>query len=62
MDRVPTTSPKETMLVFGKRREVGLPLERAVEAASGLKAGTWTSVEALTWLVRAGRELGKVER
>jgi hypothetical protein len=50
------------MLVFGKGREVGSPLERALEAASGLKAGTWTSVEALTWLVRAGRELGKVER
>jgi hypothetical protein len=89
------------MLVFGKRQDVGPPLERALEAASGLKAGTWASVEALsmlsiealdrpeaenlyesaldastglssggswesvralTWLARAGRELGKADR
>ena len=36
--------------MFGKRRDVGSPLEQALEAASGLKAGSWTSVEALSML------------
>lgn len=26
------------------------PLDRAIEAATGLKAGTWEAVEALAWL------------
>lgn len=36
--------------MFGKARDRGTPLEEALEAASGLKAGTWTSVEALSIL------------
>jgi hypothetical protein len=50
VDRVPTTSTKETVNVFGKARDRGTPLEEAMETASGLKAGTWTSVEALSML------------
>ena len=26
------------------------PVQRAIEAAAGLKAGTWEAVEALAWL------------
>jgi len=36
--------------VFGKREEKLPPLERALEAAAGLKAGSWDSVEALSML------------
>jgi len=36
--------------VFGKGRDKGTPLEEALTAASGLKAGTWASVEALSML------------
>jgi hypothetical protein len=32
------------------RKDERLPLERALEAAAGLKAGTWQSVEALAML------------
>lgn len=31
-------------------RDERTPLERAFEAAAGLKAGTWEAVEALSWL------------
>jgi hypothetical protein len=41
--------------VFGKRRPEGLPLERALEAAAGLKAGSWQSVEALAMLAIEAR-------
>jgi hypothetical protein len=44
------TPSKETMPVFGKRSVSGSPLEQALDAASGLKAGTWASVEALSML------------
>jgi len=44
------TSTKETMLVFGKARDRGAPLEEALKAASELRAGTWPSVEALSML------------
>ena len=36
--------------MFGKRRDIGSPLEEALKAAAGLKAGTWASVEALSML------------
>ena len=36
--------------MFGKARDRGTPLEEALQAASGLKAGTWASVEALSLL------------
>ncbi|HET6562891.1 MAG TPA: hypothetical protein VFG72_13530 [Marmoricola sp.] len=36
--------------MFGKRQEPGSPLERALDAAAGLKAGSWASVEALSML------------
>ena len=36
-------------------RDQPAPIERAIEAASQLKAGTWEAVEALAWLaVEAG--------
>jgi hypothetical protein len=38
------------MHVFGKRRDDRPPLEQALDAASGLKAGSWASVEALSML------------
>jgi len=38
------------MHVFGKAPDRGTPLEEALKAASGLKAGTWASVEALSLL------------
>jgi hypothetical protein len=41
---------EEEMPVFGKRREAGSPLDRALDAAAGLKAGSWASVEALAML------------
>ena len=34
----------------GKRKNERAPLERALEAADGLKAGSWASVEALALL------------
>ena len=36
--------------MFGRRQDHQPPLERALEAASGLKAGSWESVEALSML------------
>ena len=44
------TSPKGTMLVSGRRRDTGSPLEQALDTATGLKAGSWASVEALSML------------
>jgi hypothetical protein len=34
----------------------------AVNAATGLKPGSWESVRALTWLARAGRDRSEQER
>jgi hypothetical protein len=42
--------PEERMPVFGKRRDGRAPLEQALDAAAGLKAGSWASVEALSML------------
>ncbi len=36
--------------MLGKRQEPGSPLERALDAAAGMKAGSWASVEALSML------------
>ena len=36
--------------MFGKRRDDRTPLERALAAAGGLKAGSWASVQALSLL------------
>jgi hypothetical protein len=41
--------------VFGKRRDERPPLEQALAAASGLKAGSWASVEALAMLAVEAR-------
>ena len=43
--------------MFGKRTDDRPPLEKALEAAAGLKPGSWTSVEALALLAveAAGR-------
>lgn len=50
-DRVDSGLPfKETMLVFAKRQDPRSPMEQALDAASGLKAGSWASVEALAML------------
>ena len=44
--------------MFGKRQDPRTPLEQAMEAASGLKAGSWASVEALAMLVVEARAAG----
>lgn len=36
--------------MFAKRQDGRSPLEKALDAASGLKAGSWASVEALSML------------
>ncbi len=41
--------------VFGRRNDTRDPLERALEAAGGLKAGSWASVRALSLLSVAAR-------
>jgi hypothetical protein len=41
------------------RPEAQTLYESAERAATGLASGSWESVRALTWLVRAGRELGR---
>ncbi len=43
-------------MMFGKQDDRG-PLDRALDAAAGYRVGSWESVRALTWLVRARREL-----
>lgn len=41
--------------MLGRRSDEGAPLARAVQAAAGLKAGTWESVEALAYLAVASK-------
>lgn len=43
------------MLVFTKHQDGRSPLEKALDAASGLKAGSWASVEALSMLAIEAR-------
>ena len=41
--------------MFGKRSDEGSPLDRAAQAAAGLRPGTWESVEALAFLAVASK-------
>jgi hypothetical protein len=42
---------------MAKQPDTRPPLQRALDTAAGLKAGTWESVRALGWLARADRLL-----